>query len=112
MEIDIWQIVALIVLVVSGSVGYIVANEQQKSRVLGPPIFIGKKGQLYLLLLGVPALLLFIGSAIYLGVTSRVLCAIAVAATLFVLCWLLSPIVWRVVVVPLVSLFELFSQKK
>ena len=112
MDIGVPQIIATIALVVSGSIGYIIGIESQRPRYLGPAMFMGRKGRLFLALLIAVTLPLFIGSAIYLGFTSWILCAVGVPLTLLFLGRFLSPIALRWVIYPAYKVFEFFYRGK
>ena len=112
MNIGITQILVTVILVIFGSVGFILANESRRDRAFGPVMFMGRKGRTFLTLLGIITLPVFIGSAIYLGFTAWVLCVTGVPLTLIVFGRLLSPIVYRWVVYPLYKVYSLFYREK
>lgn len=109
MDVGPYQVIAAVVLVVSGSIGYIVACESGRPRYKGLLMFMGAKGQRFLNMLMVGVLLGFIAAATYLLFTAWILCAIGVPVTVILLGPLLSPIVLRVVVYPLYKLYEMLS---
>ena len=96
---------ALVLLVSGGALGFWSAQQYRKDPAEGPPAFMGRQGRLFLLLVSLPALPLFIVSAIYLALTHWVLCLIAVPVALFVLGPLLSPLVVGMWVRPLYAIY-------
>lgn len=105
MDINAVDIVVLIILLISGSVGYIATMENSRRPYERIVIFQGAKGRLFLSLLGIGTLLVLIGSAIYLGFSAWLLCAIGVPLN-FIINRYLSPFtLW--LIVPLYSIYSL-----
>jgi len=108
MEIGMYQAIATVVLVVSGSSAYIATSEDQRPRWQGLMMFMGRRGNRFLTLLMIGSLLVFLAAAIYLVFTAWILCVVGVPITIILLGPLLSPIVLRFVVYPTYKIYELF----
>ncbi len=100
------MMLALLLLVSGGVLGFWSAQQYRKDPAERPPAFMGRQGRMFLLLVSLPALPLFIVGAIYLALTHWVLCLIAVPVTLFVLGPLLSPLVVGMWVRPLYAIYN------
>lgn len=111
MDINAVDIVVLIILLISGSMGYIVVSESRRISWQRRIMFMGRKGEMFLNVLIVVTLPLFIGSAIYLGLTAWILCAIGVPLN-FLLNRFLSPFVLKLLILPMYVIFSLFYREQ
>ena len=106
MDIGIAQIIVFVVLLVSGSMGYIVITESRTLNYKRIITFMGRKGEMFLNVLIIITLPLFIGSAIYLGFKAWILCAIGVPLN-FIINRYISPFVLKLVILPVYAIFSL-----
>lgn len=105
-NIGIAGIVVFVVLLISGSMGYIVITESLTPGYERIIMFMGRKGEVFLNVLIIITLPLFVGSAIYLGFKAWILCAIGVPLN-FIINRYISPLVLKLVILPVYAIFSL-----
>ncbi len=98
---------AIIILIISDCIAYIAISEAGRKRWEGIIMFMGRKGRRFLDLLLFGGPLIFIASAIYIGLKSWVVCAIAVPLVL-IFGPHFSPLVLRYIIYPIYKIYELF----
>jgi len=108
-DIGIIQIIVFVVLIISGSMCYIIVTESRTPNYARVIMFMGRKGEMFLNLLIIIALPLFLGSAIYLGFTAWILCAIGLPLN-FIINRYISPIVQKLVILPIYVIFDLLNR--
>jgi hypothetical protein len=107
MDISVIDVIVFIILIIFGSLGYIVAIESNRPRWDGIILFMGIKGRRFLILLQIITLPIFLACAIYLGFSAWILCAIGVPLN-YIMNRFLSQFVLRFIVMPTYWVFSLF----
>jgi hypothetical protein len=110
MDISTIDIIVFSVLLVSGSIGYIVALESSRPRWDGIILFMGKKGRGFLIFLMIVTLPIFLASAIYLGFSAWILCVTGIVLN-FIINRSISPYVLRFVIGPIYGIYSIFYRE-
>ncbi|MBA7620289.1 hypothetical protein ES703_27635 [subsurface metagenome] len=98
---------AVIILIISDCIAYVAISEAGRERWEGIVMFMGRKGRRFLDLLLIVGPLLFIASAIYIGLKAWIVCAIAVPLVL-IFGPRFSSLVLRYVIYPIYKIYGLF----
>ena len=109
MPISANQIATAAALVITSSTLCIACRYLRTPAWKRPFAFMTPSGSVFLALLMWTSILLFAGGAVYLGLANWVLCAILAPIAFFILGPMLSPVVFHLVVRPLLWVYNLFA---